>query len=181
MAKTPDISSLAQFHQRIDRQAGALADLHRERLNCRRGCCDCCVDDLTVFAVEALRIRRHHSTLLASGRPHPPGACAFLDADGGCRIYEDRPYVCRTQGLPLRWIGDDPDGNTVEYRDICPLNAEGTPVEQLAEETCWTLGPAEGELAGLQQEHDGQTSNRVSLRSLFSNPDGSGESETSDQ
>ena len=45
------------IHAEVDRRAEALAELHRDRLQCRRGCHDCCVDGLTVFEVEAERIR----------------------------------------------------------------------------------------------------------------------------
>ena len=90
-------------------------------LRARRG------DQITVFEVEAEVIRRHHADLLAEGEPHAEGACAFLDGEGACRIYEHRPYVCRTQGLPLRWL-EELDGETVELRDICPLNDEDDPI-----------------------------------------------------
>jgi hypothetical protein len=130
------------------------------------------VDDLTVFAIEAERIRRSHRRLLEEGRPHPPGRCAFLDAGGACRVYDDRPYVCRTQGLPLRWIEPTDTIDSVEYRDICPLNEDGErPVEKLAVRECWTLGPAEQRLASLQLAWGGDD-RRVHLRDLFrSTPD----------
>jgi hypothetical protein len=160
-------SRLLALHQDVDQEAGNLASRHAARLQCARGCSDCCRDGLTVFAVEAERIRRKHPRLLAEGSPHPAGACAFLDSEGACRIYEDRPYVCRTQGLPLRWLDTDDAGMVVEYRDICPLNEEGAPLEQLAEGDCWTLGPAEGRLAALQEERGGGHLKRVGLRDLF--------------
>lgn len=147
------------IHEEIDRRAGALALRHRDRLVCRRGCSACCVDDITVFEVEADRIRAHAAVLLATGTPHPPGGCAFLGDEGECRIYAVRPYVCRTQGLPLRWIDD---GAEAEYRDICPLNDKGAPIEDLAPEECWTLGEIEERLASMQG--DGR---RVGLRALF--------------
>lgn len=100
--------------------------------------------------------------MLESEDPHPIGACAFLDADRACRIYGDRPYVCRTQGLPLRWIDDDLD---VEYRDICPLNEEGPPIEDLAVSECWTLGPYEAELGEIESRR--AVPARVALRDLF--------------
>jgi uncharacterized protein len=167
-----------KLHAEVDRLAGKLATAHAARLNCRRGCSACCVDGLTVFEVEAERIRRRHAGLLAEGSPHAPGACAFLDAEGACRVYDERPYVCRTQGLPLRWLEETGDGegeeegagvSLVELRDICPLNEEGVPVEELAAEECWTLGPFEERLARLQAERDGGTLRRVPLRSLFRN------------
>lgn len=134
---------------------------------CRSGCSDCCQDELTVLAVEADRIRQAHAQLLAEGTPHPPGACAFLDDAGACRVYADRPYVCRTQGLPLRWLEEDEDdGEIVESRDICPLNREGQALDDLAEEACYTLGPVELELLALQDDY-GPPEERVPLRSLF--------------
>jgi hypothetical protein len=116
-----------------------------------------------VFEVEAERIRAAHGELLRSGRPHPPGACAFLGDAKECRIYPDRPYVCRTQGLPLRWLDDD----GVERRDICPLNEAGEPLETLASDECWSLGPAEERLRRLQAAADGGALRRIALRSLF--------------
>lgn len=159
------------LHARVEEQAGQLHVLHAERLQCRRGCAQCCVDGLTVFEVEAENIRLHHPDLLKDGVPHPEGACAFLDGDGACRVYAQRPYVCRTQGLPLRWIDELADGTPAEFRDICPLNEEGEPVEELPSDSCWTLGPAEGALADLQHREDGGQGRRVALRDLFARRD----------
>jgi hypothetical protein len=159
----------------LDRQRADLADalapldrLHADRLVCRRGCAACCVDELTVFEVEAERIRERHGALLAGGTPHPAGACAFLDDEGACRIYEDRPYVCRTQGYPLRWLDDPEDsGPVIDRRDICPLNETDEPITELPAEACWTLGPFEGRLATLQHASHGGAMRRVALRDLF--------------
>ncbi len=120
-----------------------------------------------MFEVEALRIRRAHPQLLRSGRPHPAGACAFLDLDGSCRVYAERPYVCRTQGLPLRWQAEEPDGTSHEQRDICELNLAGPAIPSLPKEQCWTLGPIEDRLGRIQEAWDGGEGRRVALRSLF--------------
>lgn len=161
------VGAVAALHAEVDTAAAAVARHHAGRLRCRRGCADCCVDGLTVFAVEAELIRRRHAILLVAGSPHAEGACAFLDEEGACRIYADRPYVCRTQGLPLRWIVEDDDGPAGEMRDICPLNEEGPPVETLPEETCWTIGPFEARLAALQAELTPGAPARIALRTLF--------------
>jgi Fe-S-cluster containining protein len=160
---------LNSLYQDVDQQAHGLEQVHSERLVCRRGCCMCCVDELTVFEVEAANIRQSHANLLQTAEPHPPGACAFLDQDGACRIYEQRPYVCRTQGLPLRWLDEDANGEFVEYRDICPLNDEGDveAVEDLPEDECWSIGPIEERLAKLQLQFGNGKLTRVPLRSLF--------------
>ena len=169
---TPDphadpLLELERLRREVDAETARLARVHRERLQCRRGCSGCCVDDLRVFEIEAESIRRHHAELLAREAPHPPGACAFLDAEGACRIYANRPYVCRTQGLPLRWIQEDEgDGGTRELRDICPLDESGPALEGLPAEECWPLGPTEARLAEIQSRAGGGQG-RVRLRDLF--------------
>ena len=100
------LDELKSLYSEVDQQTSRLVEIHGPRLVCRRGCSMCCVDELTVFEVEAQNIRQSHPQLLQTAVPHAAGACAFLDGDGACRIYEDRPYVCRTQGLPLRWLED---------------------------------------------------------------------------
>ncbi|MBK7707837.1 MAG: YkgJ family cysteine cluster protein [Acidobacteria bacterium] len=162
-------SLVEDLYSRVDAAASRLAEVHSDRLKCAQGCASCCVDDITVFEIEAANIRSKHPELLESEMPHTRGACAFLDDQNACRIYPDRPYVCRTQGLPLRWIEDDLE-EAFEYRDICPLNEAGEPIEKLDEADCWTIGPFEDELARLQIA-SGNT-NRVPLRDLFKTAEG---------
>jgi Fe-S-cluster containining protein len=161
------LADLAALHAEVDARAAALAARHAGRLRCGRGCSACCIDGLAVFEVEAQRIARAHPELLAEGEPHMPGACAFLDAAGACRVYADRPYVCRTQGLPLRVVYEREGGEIGEVRDICELNLEGEPLAQLPEDALWPIGPFEERLAALQARLDGGAGRRVALRRLF--------------
>lgn len=166
--KDEALAGLARLHREIDERCAFLQSRHASRLRCERGCSPCCVDDLTVFEVEAERIRRSHADLLREAAPHPSGSCAFLDGEGACRVYASRPYVCRTQGLPLRWLEQAEDGGGVELRDVCPLNDDpAAPLELLDVEDCWTVGPVEQELARLQGIHGAGEMTRVALRSLF--------------
>ena len=164
MAPRSDIES---FHDEVDALTARLEELHRDRLQCSKGCAGCCVDDISVFEIEADLIRRKHADVLQTA-PHPEGACAFLDDEGACRIYASRPYVCRTQGLPIRWV-DEVDGQPVEYRDICELNEEGPLITSLEPQACWPIGPAEAKLQALQAQH-GEPMARVKLRDLFQKP-----------
>ena len=161
------LGALVALHREVDARVAEVAARHGARLRCTRGCAACCVDGLTVFEIEAERIRRSHAQLLRGGELHPAGGCALLDAGGACRIYPDRPYVCRTQGLPLRWLEERDDGEIVERRDICPENLAGRPLAALADEDQWLLGPTEGRLAAIQARADGGRLRRVALRSLF--------------
>jgi uncharacterized protein len=165
--------SVVTLHAELDGKTVRLHQIHEARLACRQGCSSCCVDELTVFEVEAAPIRLRYANLLATGIPHEKGGCAFLDEEGGCRIYEERPYVCRTQGLPLRWL-EELGGEIVEQRDICPLNEAGVPLEDLAAADCFTLGPFEERLARLQLAADvlvprpeRECESRTSLRGMF--------------
>ncbi|HON39112.1 MAG: YkgJ family cysteine cluster protein [Pseudomonadota bacterium] len=160
-------ASLQALYREVDRIAGLLHRLHGDRLRCRKGCADCCIDGITVFEVEAHYILKHCSHLFRAHSAHPSGACAFLDPEGSCRIYPFRPYVCRTQGLPLRWIDEDQHPSPVEMRDICPLNDPGPPIVELPPDACWSIGPFEARLAGLQREMSGGSMGRVRLRDLF--------------
>jgi hypothetical protein len=172
-AREDALAGLATLRREVDARAAVLAGRHAARLRCEHGCTECCRDGLTVFALEAEAIRAAHPELLARGRPHRPGRCAFLDAESGaCRIYAERPYVCRTQGLPLRWFDAGPDGVAVELRDICARSEAGEPLETLPGEDCFVLGPCEGRLAALQRQFDGSL-RRVPLRALFARDAGS--------
>lgn len=162
------LGALSRLQDEVSAAADQIAAGHGERLQCARGCSGCCVDGLSVFAVEAARIEREAPGVLRE-EPGPTGACAFLDAAGACRIYSARPYVCRTQGLPLRWIDEGPEGELVERRDICELNEPGEPdLVELPPEACWPLGPVEEQLQGLQRAYEPETPlRRVPLRALF--------------
>jgi Fe-S-cluster containining protein len=170
--------AIQALHRRIDEQVRPLEALHAEGLVCARGCSSCCVDDITVFTVEAALIRHHHRRLLEEGEPHAPGACAFLDEEGACRIYPERPYVCRTQGLPLRWLDEGWPEDWTERRDICELNEPGVALLELDAEACWTLGPVESKLQALEQ-CVGAGLERVRLRDLFARHESRGDQEVS--
>jgi hypothetical protein len=158
-----DLAWVKRFHDVVDELAADVAKKNVDRLVCRAGCAGCCTDGLTVFEIEAARICDKHRALVEEEAPHPEGACAFLDANGRCRVYDERPYVCRTQGLPLRWIEADDNGSPSEVRDICPLNDErGPPLEELPPDAMWSIGPFEARLRA--RSADGK---RVALRDLF--------------
>ncbi len=163
------IEIMEKFYSELNTEIARVEKLNANRMHCKPGCHDCCVDNITVFEAEAQFIRYYHQNLLLNENPHHKGACAFLDENGLCRIYEHRPYVCRTQGLPLRWVEYEADGTMAEFRDICPLNANNTPVELLPDDQCWDIGPFEQKLADIQMQLRNGNLKRVRLRDLFQN------------
>ena len=162
------LTAIRALHEEIDRASERLSRLHADRLQCGRGCASCCLDGLTVRAVEAERIRARHAKLLREAEPGPSGGCAFLDGEGACRIYAERPSVCRSQGLPLRVLFENDAGDIEERRDICPLNEDETvPLSALDEDACWLVGPFELRLEAIDEAFAGPDAPRVALRSLF--------------
>jgi hypothetical protein len=60
--------------------------------------------------------------------------CVMLDGDGHCVVYDGRPLVCRTQGLPLRYPvgafrGDEVSAHGGDGSELvwCPLNFTKAP------------------------------------------------------
>jgi Fe-S-cluster containining protein len=84
---------------KIDGFFARVEDRHGADMQCRTGCSDCCHTRLSITRVEADAIR-------ALGRRvtiNPDASlCAALDQHGRCQIYEARPVVCRSHGVPIR-------------------------------------------------------------------------------
>ncbi len=82
---------------------------HKGQLQCISGCFGCCQAGLTISNIEAVRISewlrdrpevadkiRDRSEML-----NDPEFCNLLNRDGRCSIYEVRPVICRSHGLPV--------------------------------------------------------------------------------
>ncbi len=105
-AAVPDPrEALERYRNLVDelsRQVRELEGLHQAEMQCRPGCDSCCRVDRTVLPIEAFRL-----WLEAVGRGisqvkvnDDPGVCPLL-VGGLCTLYEARPVICRTHGLPL--------------------------------------------------------------------------------
>ena len=101
---------------RVDAFVARVAARHPADLRCAAGCDGCCRTRLTIAAVEADAIEGWAATLPADARAVIAAAaafevdpadvrCAALDDTGRCRIYEARPLVCRSHGIPIRLRG----------------------------------------------------------------------------
>jgi hypothetical protein len=161
------LEKLRLIYQEIDKQVDHLTHINTNRLNCGIGCAGCCIDNLSIYEIEALNIKSNKGAFLIEEQPYPAGSCAFLNSAGHCRIYEHRPYVCRTQGLPLRWYDVYDNDRIIEMRDICPLNDNEQPIQDLPADSCWLIGPVESQLSILQAQYGGGLLKRIALRDLF--------------
>lgn len=100
---------MSRYHElaaKVDGFFARVTSRHGDDMQCGSGCSDCCHVRLTVTHAEAAVIRTHVATLTPDQRREltggPVDRCAALDQDGRCRIYEARPFVCRTHGAPIR-------------------------------------------------------------------------------
>lgn len=115
MSQDKITSLLAPWRQicaKVDAFFGEVCSRHAEALQCRRGCDLCCKQELSVMLVEALAVVASLEELSAQVREPLAAAaaggeepCVFLH-DGACRIYDARPLVCRSHGLPIRQQGE---------------------------------------------------------------------------
>jgi len=101
---------VSRYHELVAKIDGFFARVttrHGDDMQCSTGCSDCCHVRLSVTRAEAEAIRT-----LVAGMPSEQRralavetsaeVCAALGPDGRCRIYEARPFVCRTHGAPIR-------------------------------------------------------------------------------
>ncbi len=160
------LEALQKFYSALDVHISSIEEKNKSRINCKKGCFSCCKDDLDVFGIEAVNIKKNHQEFLETEKPHEVGMCAFLDDEGACRIYESRPFVCRTHGVPISYLQNDEEGE-FELRDICPLNEEGEALENLTAEKIFQNNSWEEKLAMLQLMADKGKMERENLRKLF--------------
>jgi Fe-S-cluster containining protein len=141
---------VSALHREVDALGGQLIERLPRALRCGPGCAACCPADLTVLELEAEWIR-HGVGAGLRGQARALAGCAFLDQAKRCRIYPHRPYVCRTQGLPLRWFQEDEQGEILEFRDVCDMSAAAFVLDELGASELWLLGPFEARLVDLAE------------------------------
>lgn len=127
--RQPNFSEYEAVLQKIGSFSRKVTAQYAQELNCKKGCSQCCVAGLEVLPVEAAYIQQG----LATQGPFDPislqgSYCDFLDASGACQIYEFRPLVCRTHGLPLKMDSLEPASKSLSLRVLnddvvtCHLN-----------------------------------------------------------
>ena len=91
---------------------------------CKKGCCGCCTA-ITLFPVEFFAIKQEIERMrfgnlaktlaLSDFKNTKEGdGCIFLEKSI-CMIYEARPIICRTQGLPLLYFSDKLEEYTITF------------------------------------------------------------------
>lgn len=122
---------LVRLRARVDEHFTQAVARTPEQFACRPGCESCCHHRFSVFEVEAAPIRDALAQLARTdpearrrvrerGQDSELEACALL-IDGRCSVYEQRPLICRSHGLPIGVRESDEPGSALRL-DHCPLN-----------------------------------------------------------
>jgi len=106
-----------EFIRFADQKISGIEKKHAGSIVCAKGCCDCC-EDTSVLPIEFFSIV---SALKERGIKPQLGqkSCALLRRSL-CQIYDFRPLICRTHGLPLAY-GED-DDPLMKNISFCELN-----------------------------------------------------------
>ena len=111
-----------ELMREVDEAVPALEGLHREHLRCGPGCSSCCTLS-AVLPLEAAALRLAIAGVDGKVKkliraPRPGEFCPLL-VDCRCVIYQSRPLICRTHGLPIAYV--DYERQTIDV-SVCPLN-----------------------------------------------------------
>jgi Fe-S-cluster containining protein len=122
------LDNYKQLTARVDTLCNTIAAALGEQITCSAGCSSCCIP-ITVFPVEASALRETLESLPAKQAKkirrhvseHAEDKCCPLLFNHRCLMYEARPIICRTHGLPIIYTANDQRNS-----DCCPLNLAGT-------------------------------------------------------
>ncbi|MGB4598489.1 MAG: YkgJ family cysteine cluster protein [Trichlorobacter sp.] len=121
---------LANYHSlvaKVDDLCRGVKDRLDEVITCHAGCSSCCLV-ITVFPVEAVAMIEAANRLAPEQLKHlkqhlaswSEGQACPLLKDQRCLLYEARPIICRTHGLPILLL----EGEQRRI-DVCPKNCQG--------------------------------------------------------
>lgn len=102
---TYDFSAYNTFITRLDKRCAELTTEHQKHLQCRKGCDLCCMN-YRIFPIEFYAMKQALEAKPVATCESFDGGCVFL-SDHACQIYEHRPIICRTHGLPLLFLNDE--------------------------------------------------------------------------
>jgi len=136
---------------RVDVEIEKIAELHGDQLRCAPGCSQCCTI-ASVLPLEAAHLRQAVGRLDEQVKKvmqaqAGPTACPLLVA-GLCVVYQSRPLICRTHGLPIAYV--DYDRQAIEV-SACPLNFADD--HGFDRQGLFFIDPYNGELVRLNAEY----------------------------
>jgi uncharacterized protein len=123
----PGLENYRALLLRVDQICSQTASRFASQISCKAGC-DACCRHLSIFAVEAAALYQALCQLPESeadlirrkaAGALPDSPCPLLEG-GLCLLYQARPIICRTHGLPLLVSRDG-----ASQVDFCPENFRG--------------------------------------------------------
>jgi len=135
------------------------------KIKCKPGCYTCCVGGLTITKLEAdaiLEFLETNNIKLPLESNHK-NLCKNLDKDGRCLIYQVRPIVCRSHGVPL-----DYKEGAFKVRTVCPKNFQNEKISDLSLTDVLNMDTV-NVLLGMLNKHIYGTIERVPLEDLGRN------------
>ena len=94
-----------KLRKTIDNLCDQLHSFHKNHMKCQKGCDFCCMA-YEVFPIELDYIQKSIKNEQIETGTSENASCIFLK-DHVCQIYEHRPIICRTHGLPLLFMNDE--------------------------------------------------------------------------
>jgi len=107
---------------------------------CRKGCSECCTS-ISVLPLEWFVLKEKVKERFPTFQPEKPVESCALLKEHACSLYQDRPLICRTHGLPLLYLTEEYDleGNRTELDEAdwqiswCDLNFTAVTEETMEE------------------------------------------------
>jgi hypothetical protein len=175
------LERLGELYAKVDAFFAQAAARHPgpEGITCHAGCSDCCQRRFSVTALEAEVIAGALAALptatreaMAARSQKSGDACPALEPGGRCAIYEVRPLVCRSHGLPIRFAPPQEargKPRSLPLVDVCPRNFAGQgplPTDATLDQT--TLSTVLGALDAARADERGRPrGERVDLAALL--------------
>ncbi len=107
-----------KLRNEIDNRCNQLHQEHKNHTQCHKGCSSCCMD-FKLLPVEYHYILNQIKNKKVEIIPdHEKDKCVFLVNDL-CSIYEHRPVICRSHGLPILFTDEEFNNLSLTF---CPLN-----------------------------------------------------------
>jgi uncharacterized protein len=121
------------IRKKVDAVSFSLSQTHATHLQCKKGCDLCCMD-YSILPVEFYSIleelkNRGYKAENFQRNAKNDEDCIFLK-NHACTIYESRPLICRTHGLPLLYANDDGEWEL----SACELNFNDFNFDNFSEE-----------------------------------------------
>lgn len=154
-----DLDRFDALAAKVERGFDAIRRRNGGCMECQKGCSDCCRCRLSITRLEEAVLRRGLARLPESVRGElaerasakVQEMCPALDANGACQVYDSRPLICRSHGVPLRYRHPVPLIHPSRI-DVCEKNftevsGDSLPVRDVMDQTSLTA-----ELAAIDAE-----------------------------